>query len=97
MINHPVNGPLAVFCNDTQDGLAIAFDLVDLCCNRDAIGTVLTLTNDQGRTMSRETQLDGGFMSFDAPRVHFGLGRWFGTTLQGPLEAGALYTIRRGE
>jgi uncharacterized membrane protein YraQ (UPF0718 family) len=109
MLTHPVNGPLAVFRNNAQDGNAIAFALDDSAGNRDGIGAVLTLTDDQGRRMTREIQLGGGFMSFDAPRVHFGLGsatqatsltiRWADgtqTDITGPLDAGALYTVRRG-
>jgi hypothetical protein len=69
---------------------------------------VLTLTDEAGVTRSREIQLGGGFMSFDAPRVHFGLGtarvatalqiRWADgseTQIAGPLEAGARYTVTR--
>jgi hypothetical protein len=109
MVTHPVNGPLAVFRNNAQDSNAIAFALDDSAGNRDGIGAVLTLTDDQGRRMSREIQLGGGFMSFDAPRVHFGLGsatqatsltiRWADgtqTDIAGPLDAGALYMVRRG-
>ena len=76
--------------------------------NVDGIGAVLTLTDDQGISQSREFQIGGGFMSFDAPRAHFGLKdghtaqalniRWADgteTILEGPLEGGALYTVNR--
>lgn len=108
MVTHPVNGPLAVFRNNADQGNAIAFELVDAAGNRDGIGALLTLTTDSGQTLTREIQLGGGFMSFDAPRVHFGLGaataatrlsvRWADgsvTDITGPLPAGALYTLRR--
>ena len=108
MVTHPVNGPLQVFRNNAQDGNALAIALDDRAGNRDGIGAVLTLTTEDGRRLSREVQIGGGFMSFDAPRVHFGLGsataaaslhiRWADgseTTVTGPLEAGALYTLRR--
>jgi len=108
LITHPVNGPLVMFRNNAQDGHAIAFELEDMVGNRDGIGAVLTLTDGDGRMMTREIQLGGGFMSFDAPRVHFGLGtaafaasltiRWADGTVSaitGPFDAGALYTVRR--
>lgn len=108
MLTHPVNGPLALFRNNSQDGNAIEIELVDLAGNRDGIGAELSLTDDTGRTLTREIQMGGGFMSFDAPRVHFGLGtagsarkltiRWADaseTLLEGPLEANRLYRIRR--
>ena len=108
MVTHPVNGPLRLFRNNLQDGNALAVELQDMAGNRDGIGALVTLTDDQGRTLTREIQLGGGFMSFDAPRVHFGLGtathaahltiRWADGTLtevEGPLPAGALYTLHR--
>jgi len=56
---------------------------------------------------SREVQLGGGFMSFDAPDVHFGLGvadiveqvliNWpdGATDTIGPMPAGGIYEITR--
>ena len=107
IVTQPVNGPLAVFTNTTQrPGLVIA--IADMTGNRDGIGAVITLTDDLGRSMSRELQIGGGFMSFDAPRAHFGLGdathaarisvRWADgteTALDGRFDPGALYTITR--
>ncbi|KMK63990.1 FG-GAP-like repeat-containing protein [Puniceibacterium sp. IMCC21224] len=108
ILSHPVNGPMALFRNNTQSGHAIAFQLTDMAGNRDGIGARVEITDDLGRTMTREVQLGGGFMSFDAPRVHFGLGaarrvtqlriRWADgseTAIMGPLEADALYHLRR--
>lgn len=107
LVTHPVNGPLVLFRNNTQ-GPAIVFELQDDAGNHDGIGAVLTLTDNLGRSQSRELQLGGGFMSFDAPRAHFGLGpashatgvtiRWAngGTTdIAGPLSAGLLHRISR--
>lgn len=108
MVTHPVNGPLALFRNDSQEGNAIAFTLEDHAGNRDGIGAVVTILDESGRRQSREVQLGGGFMSFDAPLVHFGLGsdvrveevtvRWADgseTRIEGPLPAGSLYRLRR--
>ena len=107
LLTHPVNGPLMVFRNNSQ-GRGLAVQLEDHRGNRNAIGARLTLEMADGGIQTREIQLGGGFMSFDAPRVHFGLGqsgaaqglhiRWPDggeTRLQGPLAPGQLYHIRR--
>ncbi|WP_299166357.1 FG-GAP-like repeat-containing protein [uncultured Tateyamaria sp.] len=107
IVTHPVNGPLTVFRNNTQaPGVVVA--LQDLQGNRDGIGALVTLTDDTGASQSREIQLGGGFMSFDAPRVHFGLPqgrtatgmtvRWPDgsvSELDGPFSSGNLHTITR--
>jgi hypothetical protein len=107
LVTHPVNGPLVFFRNNTQQR-AIGFALIDHTGNRDAIGAVITLSDPTGRQQRRELQLGGGFMSFDAPQVHFGLGdaakateariRWpdgSETVIEGPLEPGNLYQVTR--
>ena len=73
MLTYPVNGPLAVFVNTTQ-APALVLSLEDFQGTRDGIGAVVALEDNTGRTQTREVQLGGGFMSFDAPQVHFGLG-----------------------
>jgi hypothetical protein len=63
-----------------------------------------------GSFQTREIQLGGGFMSFDAPRAHFGLGaadtasalriHWPAggeTRIEGPLDAGYLYRVQRAQ
>ena len=70
--------------------------------------TWMVLELADGSQQTREIQLGGGFMSFDAPQAHFGLGAaaqatalrilWPGggeSRVEGPLEAGRLYHIRR--
>ncbi|MFK7940752.1 MAG: FG-GAP-like repeat-containing protein [Roseovarius sp.] len=106
-VTHPVNGPLVMFRNNAQ-GARLGFSLTDMRGNRDAIGAVITLEDATGRVQSRELQSGGGFMSFDAPRVQFGLGdltqatratvRWpdgAETVIEGPLPVGALYHLTR--
>ncbi|EIE50718.1 FG-GAP-like repeat-containing protein [Salipiger aestuarii] len=106
-LTHPVNGPLTVFRNNAQ-GLSISFALDDRAGNRDGIGARIIVTDTTGHTQMREVQLGGGFMSFDAPVAHFGLGaarrisqariRWASggeTVIAGPLEAGAQYRVMR--
>ena len=86
----------------------MAIELVDARLNRAGIGALVTLTDGTGRRLSREIQLGGGFMSFDAPRLHFGLPggsaaqrlqiRWPDggeSIIEGPLPAGRLYRIER--
>lgn len=107
LITHPVNGPIIAFRNNAQRQ-GVVFELVDNKGNRDGIGATLTLSDVSGRVQKREIQLGGGFMSFDAPRVHFGLGaetaasslhiRWADGTqseVTGALKAGSIYTITR--
>ncbi|PYG27156.1 FG-GAP-like repeat-containing protein [Pelagimonas varians] len=107
IVTHPVNGPLMVYRNNTQIP-GLAFQLVDRAGNRDGIGAHITLVSDDGTQQTRELQLGGGFMSFDAPQAHFGLGReksaaraivrWPDggtTTLDGPIGTGSLFVIER--
>lgn len=106
MVTYPVNGPLAVFIN-TEQAPAVVVSLEDFQGNRNGIGAVVTLEDDTGKIQTREIQLGGGFMSFDAPQVHFGLGgatatnltiTWADgtrTTLTHSFEPGTQYTIVR--
>lgn len=107
VLTHPVNGPLSVFRNNSQTP-GVVIGLVDLAGNRDGIGAVVQLGDATGRTQMREIQLGGGFMSFDAPRAHFGLGnerratrlsvRWADgsqTVIEGAFDAGNFYTVTR--
>lgn len=107
IVTHPVNGPLMVYRNNTQIP-GLAFRLVDRAGNRDGIGAHITVVLDDGSRQTRELQLGGGFMSFDAPQAHFGLGgngsavqaivRWPDgevTTLDGPINIGNLFVIER--
>lgn len=106
LVTHPVNGPLVVFHNNSQQP-GLAFELQDLAGNRAAIGARLTLEMADGSSQMREIQLGGGFMSYDASRVHFGLGTgraralritWpdgSSSDLRGDLQAGQLYRITR--
>ena len=107
MLTHPVNGPITVFRNNAQTP-GIVFELVDTRGNRDGIGAMVILTDATGRVQRREIQLGGGFMSYDAPRAHFGLGsesqatrvqiRWADGTesdVTGVLQSGHIYKVQR--
>jgi uncharacterized membrane protein YraQ (UPF0718 family) len=105
----PVNAPVTAFMNNSEAS-AIAFRLDDAIGNRDGLGARVEIRHAGTGTgrQTREIQLGGGFMSFDAPVAHFGLGqrdsidgatvRWADgaeTHIDGPLSAGATYIIRR--
>ncbi len=107
IITHPVNGPITVFRNAQQSDHALSVRLIDHRGNRDGIGSLITLYTDTGQ-QSRELQLGGGFMSFDAPVAHFGLAandvarrisiRWSTgetTTLEGPFDTATHYEFTR--
>jgi hypothetical protein len=109
-VTNSINGPLWLLRNNSQDGHSIAFQLQDEVGNRDGIGTKFTIHYgpDAGRHQVRELKASGGYLSFDEPVAHFGLGgygsvqrlevSWStgGTTvIPGPFEAGHLYTLHR--
>jgi uncharacterized membrane protein YraQ (UPF0718 family) len=105
-LTHPVNGPMMLFTNNQQTGNSITLRLRDLRGNHYAIGAKVQIETTDG-SQSREVQLGGGFMSFDAPDIHFGLGdvqevkrvsiRWADGEIDtfGPLTSGAIYDIIR--
>ena len=105
-ITAPVNGPPIVFINNAQSGNAIIFEFDDAVGNRFGIGSKVELIYGGGR-QTRELQLGGGYMSFDAPFVHFGLGTFDkvesvtvtwgdgARTVIKDLPAGARYRIAR--
>ena len=105
-ITAPVNGPAIVFINNSQSGNAITFEFTDHIGNRFGIGNKVEVVTGE-RKQTRELQLGGGYMSFDAPIVHFGLGNaekvdsvtvtWTDgvKTVLKDLPAGARYRIER--
>lgn len=108
LITQPVNGPVALFVNGSQTGNAIEVELRDATGNSHGVGARLEIELPDGTQMMRELQSGGGFMSFDAPVAHFGLGdatevssltvHWpdgGDTTISGPLAAGASYRVTR--
>ncbi|MEM9581436.1 MAG: ASPIC/UnbV domain-containing protein, partial [Pseudomonadota bacterium] len=72
MVTHPVNGPL-VFFENTSQAPRLMVSLEDTTGNRAGIGAQVTLIDDTGHAQLREIQSGGGFMSFDAPQLSFGL------------------------
>ncbi|MDJ0626850.1 MAG: FG-GAP-like repeat-containing protein [Rhodobacter sp.] len=108
VITQPVNGPVALFRNGSQHGNAVAVELRDAVGNTHGIGARLVAELPDGTRLMRELTLGGGFMSFDAPVAHFGLGdageldrltvHWPDgalTEIAGPIAAGASYRVTR--
>jgi len=108
LISHPVNGPITVFRNNSQTGNAISFKFRDALGNHFGIGTKVVIRFGDDQMQSRELQTGGGFMSFDAPVAHFGLGDqpqvkdvviyWADggqSRIDGPLAANFAYTVSR--
>lgn len=109
-IAQSVNGPIVAYWNNTQKGHSIAFEFRDFVGNRYGIGNTLRIRYGENDKLQqfRELKLSGGYGSYDAPVLHFGLGetdhissleiRWSTgeiSTIDKPLEAGSTYRIER--
>jgi len=109
-VTNSINGPLWLLRNNNQDGISITFQLRDEVGNRDGIGTKFFIHYgpEAERHQMRELKASGGYLSFDEPLVHFGLGdfdsvdrlvvEWSTggiTEIAGPFKAGHLYTLQR--
>ena len=109
-VTNSINGPLWLLRNNTDKGHSIAFQIQDEIGNRDGIGTKIIIHYGSGgeRHQLRELKASGGYLSFDEPLAHFGLGdyerverveiSWSTgdtTTIPGPLDAGHIYTLKR--
>jgi len=109
-VTNSINGPLWLLRNNNQDGNSITFQLRDEVGNRDGIGTKFFIHYgpEAERHQMRELKASGGYLSFDEPLVHFGLGdyetverlviEWSTggkTEIPGPFHAGRLHTLNR--
>ncbi|MGH0032347.1 MAG: FG-GAP-like repeat-containing protein [Myxococcota bacterium] len=110
LVTSNTDGPLWLHENRGGDGHALAFELVDHRGNRFGVGSRIDVHYGAGgeRRQMREIKAGGGYVSFDAPIAHFGLGlhesvsrveiRWStGETsvLTGPFAAGYRYRVER--
>ena len=109
VVTNSVNGPLKVFVNNATGKRSLTFELDDRAGNRFGIGAKIRIVYDGGSGgQIRELKAGGGFLSFDAPIAHFGLGdraaadraeiTWpdgVVSSIDGPLEAGRHYTVER--
>ncbi|MEJ2140364.1 MAG: CRTAC1 family protein, partial [Gammaproteobacteria bacterium] len=102
-VTNSINGPLWLLRNNSRTGHSIAFELRDEVGNHYGIGTKITIHYgpDGGRHQLRELKASGGYISFDEPLAHFGLGEYTQverleiswstggkTVIPGPFEAG---------
>jgi len=109
-VTNSINGPLWLLRNNNGAGNSISFQIRDNVGNRDGIGTkfIIHYGADAEKHQIRELKASGGYLSFDEPVAHFGLGdsdevdrlviKWStggSTELPGPFTAGRLYTIQR--
>jgi len=76
IIGNTQYGPFKVYINNDTKGNSITFKLKDEKGNRHCIACkiVIHYGPDGKRHQMREIKASGGFHSFDAPSVHFGLG-----------------------
>ncbi|TDJ38288.1 MAG: hypothetical protein E2O53_00490 [Gammaproteobacteria bacterium] len=111
IISRSLDGEFDVFINHVQEERhSISFEFRDTLGNHFGIGNRITLfygENDE-RHQLREIKAGGGFVSFDPPVAHFGLGPYerinrlvvdwsdgSASTIVQPLEAGHNYIISR--
>ena len=103
-------GSVRVFINNESKNKSVSFELRDQVGNRFGVGSkVFIRYGENGKSHQvREIKSGGGYMSFDAPVAHFGLGKheavtvvevhWSTgerTTLSNRFEAGRQYLITR--
>jgi hypothetical protein len=101
-------GPVWVFVNNESDSNAVSFELRDELGNQFGIGSELVVSVDDGKQYLRELRSSGGFISFNDPVVHFGIGdsksidsievRWptgGSSILEGKFVPGSRYRILR--
>ena len=111
-VTNSINGPLWLLRNNSQSGNSIVFQLHDEVGNRDGIGTKFFVHyGAKGqRHQMRELKASGGYLSFDEPSAHFGLGKYDrierleihwstggATEIPGPFEAGHVYSVQRSD
>lgn len=112
LIAVPTSNNLLLYKNDLQSNRsksrAIAFQIEDQLGNHSGIATKITIHYGKGLAQIKELKVGGGYLSFDAPIIWFGLGHhdrvqhididWpdgSRTTLKRELFANASYLIKR--
>lgn len=105
IVSNSVFGPAMIFLNGSKAG-SVTISVEDK--NRSVIGANVVIEDAQGRRQLRELKASGGYMSFDPPELHFGLGTsahlssirvlWpdgRATELKGTFPANRHYVVRR--
>lgn len=110
IIANSTSGPLWVYRNNEQSRHSLIVQLEDRRANRDCVGCKVIISYGPGgeKKQIREIKSGGGFLSFDRPYVHFGLGehtqaaslevQWSTgekTAVDGPFDSRSRYLIRR--
>lgn len=110
IVANSTHGPFWLHRNNDVTSNSIQFQLRDGTGNSHCVGCHVTIrpVGDRSTPQTREIKSGGGFLSFDAPMVHFGLdmteeiaeveARWSTaeeTVLRGPLPANASCPINR--
>ncbi len=112
IIAAPFGGGVRLYRNNVDQGHAIVFELRDYIGNASGIGSkiVVHYGPDGSRHQMREIKMGGGYMSYDAPRAHFGLADFDGvqavevfwstgerSVVRGDFQAGTRYRITRSQ
>lgn len=105
IVSNSVFGPAMIFLNGSNAG-SVTISVEDK--NRSVIGARVVIEDAQGHQQLRELKASGGYMSFDPPELHFGLGAsahlssirvlWpdgRATELRGVFPANRHYVVRR--
>ena len=108
IITRSAIGQIFVYRNNESENASIDIKLIDHDGNRDALGAKIFIAYGDGKQQMRELTLGGGFMSYQVPVAHFGLGqhdhiqsltiRWPGgqeSVIDSALSAGSKYVIER--
>ena len=108
IITRSAIGQIFVYRNNESENASIDIKLIDHDGNRDALGAKIFIAYGDGKQQMRELTLGGGFMSYQAPLAHFGLGqhghiesltiRWPDgqeSIIDSALSAGSKYVIER--
>ncbi len=77
IIGNTTHGGLKVFKNNEMGNQSIIFEIDDEIGNANCIGCKILIATGSGENelkQIREIKAGGGFLSFDAPYAHFGLG-----------------------
>ncbi len=110
IIGVPAAAPVQFYVNRINDNRGFTVELRDLVGNRNGIGSKVYIAYGESgaRKQMREIQLSGGFLSFNEPVAHFGLGEhdevrsievhWSTgerSLIDGPFPASGRYIVER--
>jgi hypothetical protein len=108
IVTRAVQGGVSVYMNNEDKNNRLIFEFRDELGNSFGIGNKVYIYYGEQRHQVREIKAGGGYLSFDAPYAHFGLGThdrverveivWSTgerTVIDRPLEANKKYIVRR--